>query len=738
MIPRILRELVHATDGPLTQRLKRKSAGLGLGQVPLQFAPDSTTDMVCGFCATGCGLRVHMKQGKAVNLTPSPFYPVNKGMACPKGWEALAPLNAPNRATKPMLRQKGKQVPVSWEKASEVFVERFRNIMELHGRESVAFLSTGQIPTEEMAYLGSFFKFGMGGIHGDGNTRQCMATAATAYKQSFGFDAPPLSYSDLEESDLIILVGSNMVQAHPIMWERVTLNRRNPEIIVVDPRFTETAMAGTQHFAIKPKGDLAFLHALARLLLDRRAVDQRFVHNHTHGFLEYAKFLRKEIDLGNSIEQCGLSRKQLEDLADQIAEGKRTSFWWTMGVNQSHEGVRTAQAIINICLMTGNIGKPGTGPNSITGQCNAMGSRLFSNTTNLLGGHDFLKMEHRKKIADTLRIPIDCIPSQNSLAYDQILENVRDGKIKGLWVIATNTVHSWTDRNELDSILAKLDFIVVQDMYCDTLTAQKADLVLPAAGWGEKDGTFINSERRIGRIKQVRNPPGQARSDFKIFQTLAEAWGCAKYFEQWKNPEDVFRDLQKITYGQPCDITGISGYENLDERGGIQWPFKLGADSSQLEPERRLFENGAFYHYDQKARFIFSSSEPVPEETDVKFPLVLLSGRGSSSQWHTLTRSNSSAVLQKLSPTKIYVEIHPIDAKELRIQNGERVLLTTRRGEIFAKAVLTESVGIGRVFVPMHFSEVNKLTRTDVDPYSRQPSFKHCAVRLQRDPKLKS
>ncbi|HUS61583.1 MAG TPA: molybdopterin-dependent oxidoreductase, partial [Acidimicrobiales bacterium] len=451
------------------------------------------------FCSTGCSLDVHLRDGKPVNITPTNAYPVNIGMACPKGWESLTPLRAPDRATTPLLRKGKKLVPVSWPEALVTFTERFKSILAEHGPESVAYLSTGQIPTEEMALLGAFAKFGMGVVHGDGNTRQCMATSVVAYKETFGFDAPPYTYDDFEQSDVIVLWGSNLCIAHPILWERVCRNPHDPAIIVVDPRTTETAVAATEHAALRPKSDLTLLYGIARMLIERGWIDREFLAAHTSDFDEFAAHVSTFTPQFVS-ESTGIPLEQLERIVATIAGGQRVSFWWTMGVNQSHEGTRTAQAIIALALLTGNIGRPGTGANSITGQCNAMGSRLFANTTNLLGGHDFAKSEHRAKVAGVLGIDESLIPDRASDAYDQILEGVVAGRVKGLWIIATNTAHSWINKGHLPELVERLDFLVVQDMYTTTETAQRADLVLPAAGWGEKEGTFINSERRVGLV----------------------------------------------------------------------------------------------------------------------------------------------------------------------------------------------------------------------------------------------
>jgi anaerobic selenocysteine-containing dehydrogenase len=747
-------------EGPLTTDLKLRPGRFGLGKVPSRLAPEATTTMVCGFCSTGCGLNIHLKDRRAVNLTPTPDYPVNMGMACPKGWEALTPLSAPDRATTPWLRNgQGELEPTDWDTAMQVFTVRFKAIQDQFGPGAVAWLGTGQICTEELAFLGAFGKFGMGMIHGDGNTRQCMATAVTAYKQSFGFDAPPYTYADFECSDVIVLIGSNLCIAHPILWQRVLRNPGHPEIIVVDPRKTETALAATQHLSLQPKSDLTLLYGVANLLIQNNWIDHGYIADHTQGFTEFAAHVR-----AFPPDKCswatGLSVGEIYRLAQSIARGKAVSFWWTMGVNQGHEATRTAQAIINLALMTGNIGRPGTGANSITGQCNAMGSRLFSNTTNLLGGHDFLNPADRAKVARILGLEQERIPAQNSWAYDQILQGIADGQIKGLWIVATNSAHSWIHQNSFREVVEKLDFLVVQDMYYSTETARRAHLILPAAGWGEKEGTFINSERRIGLVKKVARAPGQALSDFNIFKLAAHYWGCSGLFREWSSPEAVFQILKRLSRGQPCDFTGIHNYPMIDQCGGIQWPWPEAAVSESggasrsgtrsaletairanasdtsapassppfPESERRLFADGRFFHPDGKAKFLFEAPRPVPEPVDREYPFMLLTGRGTSAQWHTQTRTAKSDVLRQMYPANVYIEINPRDAQRLHISSNQMVEIRSRRDCVVANAHLTSTVQPGQVFMPMHYPTINRLTYPAFDPYSRQPAYKSCAV----------
>ena len=513
------RRLLFDRHGPLTRELVRKPAGFGLGQVPSRLAPDATTTAVCGFCSTGCGLDVHLKNGEAVNLSPATDYPVNLGMACPKGWEALTPLRSSDRATTPLLREKrgGRLAPVDWDTALSAFVTRFKDIIAAHGPESVAFLGTGQIPTEELALLGAVAKFGMGFVHGDGNTRQCMATSVVAYKQTFGFDAPPYTYADFEESDVLVFVGSNLCIAHPILWERVCKNRHDPRIIVIDPRKTETAMAATEHLALAPKSDLVLFYGIAHLLVREGFIDRAFIDAHVTGFDAFAAHVAAYPPERVSVA-TGLPVQTLERLAVTIHEGKRVSFWWTMGVNQSHEGVRVAEAIIALALITGNIGRPGTGANSITGQCNAMGSRLFSNTTNLLGGRSFESETDRADVARILDIDAACIPTKNSLAYDQIVDGIFSNKIKGLWVIATNGAHSWINQADMHDALSRLDFLVVQDMYTTTETAVRADLVLARRGLGRKRGDLHQLRAPLRALEARRARAGRGSRRFLHLQ----------------------------------------------------------------------------------------------------------------------------------------------------------------------------------------------------------------------------
>ena len=351
-------------------------------------------------------------------------------------------------------------------------------------------------------------------------------------------------------------------------------------------------------------------------------------------------------------------------------------------------------------------------------------------------------------MAKILGIPARQIPDRPSLAYHEILESILSGKIRGLWVVATNPAHSWINQGLFDDVLGRLDFLVVQDMYHSTETAVRADLLLPAAGWGEKTGTLINSERRIGVVKQVAAAPGLALSDFRIFRLVAESFGCGAMFRQWTSPEQVFELLKRLSRGRPCDFSGISDYAALERTGGIQWPYPrstatdnhdrsshspgdFALNAAQAAGQRRLFEDGRFYHADGRARFMFDLPRPLPEPATPRYPYLLLTGRGSAAQWHTQTRTGKSAVLRKLAPQEPLVELHPLDARREQILPHERVVVESQRGAMAAIACISPAVQQGQVFIPMHYDRVNRLTDAQFDPHSKQPAYKACAVRLR-------
>ena len=643
----------------------------------------------------------------------------------------LGHLGAEDRAITPYFRDRGGILkPIAWDAALDRFTSNFKQIQEEYGKDAVAFISTGQITNEEHAFLGALAKFGMGIKHGDGNTRQCMATAVVAHKQTFGWDAPPFTYKDFELSDVMVFFGSNPVVAHPILWNRVKMNQNEPKILVIDPRNSETAQEATNHFAIRPKGELYLVYALAQSLIERDWIDKEFIKEHTNGFEDFKSHVQK-YKFETVRNKIGLNESEFNEFAKIIHEGKRVSFWWMVGINQSHQATRTAQGIINLALITGNIGKPGTGANSITGQCNAMGARIFSNTTSLLGGHKFDSEKHRKKVAGILNIPIKTIPTEGSWSYDRILEGINKGEIKGLWIVCTNPAHSWVNNTQIPDLFQKLDYLVVQDMFYTTETAELADLILPAAGNGEKTGTFINSERRIALTEQATVPPGKALPDFEIFKKIAVAWGCDMMFEKWSTPEATFNLIKELTRDLPWDFTGINSYGMLLKNGGIQWPFPNDSHKPPIK-ERRLYVGGKFYHSDGKAKFIFEDIFPDPEEVNSDYPYILITGRGTVVQWHTQTRTIKAPLLARSTPEEPYIEISQNDAKKMDLKDEEWVHVTSRRGTSKVKVIISEKSLPGSVFMPLHYAETNVLTMNMFDPYSKEPQYKFSAVNIKK------
>ena len=549
----------------------------------------------CNLCALACNLDFYVENGKIDRVSPTVDYPVNKGFCCIKG------LNLDKQQTKikarknPLLRdENGEMKEVSWKEAFETFAKKMTSIQEKYGKESVAFISTGQMPTEDMALLGHVGRNYMG-INGDGNTRLCMATSVVAHKQSFGFDAPPYTLNDAELSDTIILIGANPVIAHPVFWGRIRQNKE-AKIITIDPRKSETAMNSDIWIDIKPKADLVLMYTLANVLIEKGYIDKNYIENYTEGYEEFKKHVAK-FTLENVEEETGISAERVLELAEIIHAGKRVSFWWTMGVNQGYQAVRTAQSIINLALMTGNIGRPGTGANSLTGQCNAMGSRVFSNTTGLYGGGDFDNPVRRKAVAEALGVDESVLATKPTIPYNAIIEKAISGEIKGLWVICTNPRHSWANNEEFEKCVKNLDFFVVQDIYEDTHSAKLCDLYLPSVPAIKKEGVIINTERRASKVNPVIPKEEGELSDFEIFYNIGKELGMGDLLNGWETPRSTFELLKKCSKGMPCDITGIT-YEmlegpNMEGSRGVQWPFREG--ETLIEDERRLYEDGNYY-----------------------------------------------------------------------------------------------------------------------------------------------
>lgn len=682
----------------------------------------------CNYCALACNLDFYTEDGKIKRVVPTPHYPVNKGFSCIKGLNLDKQCTKFNGSKKPLLKMKdGERKAIEWKEAFDLFASKMTAIQEKYGKESVAYISTGQLPTEEMALLGHVGRSYMG-INGDGNTRLCMASAVVAYKQSFGFDAPPYTLKDLELSDTIFFIGANPVIAHPIAWGRVRKNK-DAKIITIDPRKSETAMNSDMWIDIKTKGDLALFYTLANVLIEKGWIDQDYINNYTEGFEDFKAHVKK-YTLEDVEERTGISKMRVLELAKIIHEGKRVSFWWTMGVNQSYEAVRTAQAIINLALITGNMGREGTGANSLTGQCNAMGSRMFSNTTALYGGGEYNNKERRKVVADILGMDENMLPSKPTLDYEQIVKGINKGEIKGLWVVCTNPRHSFTNNEEFKKAMKNLDFFVVQDIYEDTDSSKECDLYLPSVPAIKKEGFLINTERRLSALVPVLEKEEDELSDYEILLGIGEALGMGSLLDKWRTPEDAFKLLRECSKGMPCDITGVT-YERLRDSKGIQWPCREG---EELESdERRLFEDGKYYTPSGKAKFIFEDVTENPNATNEEFPFNLNTGRGTVGQWHTHTRTREIQAVTNIVPQKAYVDINRKDAERLDIKENDEVLIHSSNGHTSKFiARLTDNLKEKTLYAPIHYIETNLLTPSVFDPYSKEPSYKTVQVNIEK------
>ncbi|MFY8261912.1 nitrate reductase [Clostridium perfringens] len=682
----------------------------------------------CNYCALACNLDFYTEDGKIKRVVPTPHYPVNKGFSCIKGLNLDKQCTKFNGSKKPLLKMKdGERKAIEWKEAFDLFASKMTAIQEKYGKESVAYISTGQLPTEEMALLGHVGRSYMG-INGDGNTRLCMASAVVAYKQSFGFDAPPYTLKDLELSDTIFFIGANPVIAHPIAWGRVRKNK-DAKIITIDPRKSETAMNSDMWIDIKTKGDLALFYTLANVLIEKGWIDQDYINNYTEGFEDFKEHVKK-YTLEDVEERTGISKMRVLELAKIIHEGKRVSFWWTMGVNQSYEAVRTAQAIINLALITGNMGREGTGANSLTGQCNAMGSRMFSNTTALYGGGEYNNKERRKVVADILGMDENMLPTKPTLDYEQIIKGINKGEIKGLWVVCTNPRHSFSNNEEFKKAMKNLDFFVVQDIYEDTDSSKECDLYLPSVPAIKKEGFLINTERRLSALVPVLEKEEDELSDYEILLGIGEALGMGSLLDKWRTPEDAFKLLRECSKGMPCDITGVT-YERLRDSKGIQWPCREG---EELESdERRLFEDGKYYTPSGKAKFIFEDVTENPNATNEEFPFNLNTGRGTVGQWHTHTRTREIQAVTNIVSQKAYVDINRKDAEKLDIKENDEVLIHSSNGHTSKFiARLTDNLKEKTLYAPIHYIETNLLTPSVFDPYSKEPSYKTVQVNIEK------
>ena len=681
----------------------------------------------CNYCAIDCNLDFYVENNRIVKVVPTKDYPVNDGFCCIKGLSLDKQQTSVKPSQLPKIKINGKMTTVEWEYAFKYVADKLKEIQEKYGKESIAGISTGQLTMEEFAIFGHVMRNYLK-TNVDGNTRLCMATAVVAHKQSFGFDAPPFTLKDLELSDTIVFIGANPVVAHPILWGRVMKNT-DKKVIVLDPRKSETAMNTDYWYGLKGKSDLQLFYTVANLLIEKGYIDKKYIADHTEGFKEFKEFVKK-YTLEETVKKTGLSKEQILEFVELIHKGKRVSFWWTMGVNQGYEAVRTAQAIINIALMTGNIGREGTGANSITGQCNAMGSRAYSNTAVLFGGGDFNNEKRRQQVAAALEVDESVLAEKPTITYNQIIEGINNGDIKGLWILCTNPMHSWTNNKTFQTAVEKLELFVVQDIYDDTDSAQACNVFLPVVPGIKKEGTYINLERRISAMRPCLEKEENEKNDYEVIYEIGKALGMGELLKNWETPKGAFKLMQKCSKGMPCDFTGTS-WEKLENSHGVQWPFREG---EVLEEDgRRLYEDGNYFTPSKKAKFIFEEIRENPLPLTDEFPILLNTGRGTVGQWHTQTRTREVQFVEDVVADKAYVYMNTILAEENSIKENDKIRIYSINGKdavFFVK--ITENVQYEELYAPIHYIECNMLTPSIYDPYSKEPSYKATPVRFEK------
>ncbi|MEZ5402082.1 MAG: nitrate reductase [Bryobacteraceae bacterium] len=702
--------------------------GESTGFTSAKKIPEKWVATTCGYCSVGCGIEIGVKEGKAVASRALATHPVNRGKLCPKGLSEHYIIDTENRLKQPLLRKNGKLEPVSWDEALTAMVEKFRAVQEKHGTQSLGVLSTGQLVTEEFYTLGKLAQLGFGTTNYDGNTTLCMASAVSGYKLSFGSDGPPGAYEDMETADVVLLIGANIADNHPILCQYLEANH-GKKLIVADPRVSKTAMMADLHLPVAPRSDLALLNGIAHILIQQGWIDREYIDAHTTGFAELETFL-EDYAPERVCQITGLSEDQLFKTAFYVGRAKSVFIGWTMGVNHSTKGTETVSAICNLSLLTGKLGHSGSSPFSITGQCNAMGTRETGFTSSLPGYRKFDDPADRAAIAALWNIDESRLPAKRGWAYPDIVEGAVAGKIKAMWIIATNPLVSFPNQDVLRQALSNLEFLVVQDGYHPTPTTELAHLVLPAAIWGEKEGTYTNSERRVSKVNKAVEPVGEARSDFDIFLGLAEKMGVRdELYPGWTTVEDAFNEWRRVSKGRLCDYSGIS-YELLAEKGAVQWPFPEGSTSTSPS---RLYGDGRFWSADGKAKLVCAKWEPYPEQPTNDFPFVLNTGR-TVEHWHTRTKTKEVAILERLSP-HAWLEMNPRDAQRFGLRSHDRIDLVSRRGRVRnVELRLTEIIAPGQLFMPFHYFEtnVNEVTQSAFDPVSREPNYKQCAVRVER------
>ena len=698
-----------------------------------------TTASTCCYCGVGCGVLIEHDETRIHDVAGDPNHPANFGRLCSKGSTLHLTGDLAARALYPELRL-GKQLGrarTDWDHALEHAADVFADTIREHGPDSVAFYLSGQLLTEDYYAFNKLARGLVGTNNIDSNSRLCMSSAVVGYKRSLGADAPPCAYEDIEQSDCVMIAGSNMAYAHPVLFRRLEeAKARRPEmkVIVVDPRRTDTSDLADLHLAIRPGTDVALFHGLLHLLTGEGRIDREFIDAHTHGF-DDLKELAAEYTPAITAEICGISVEALRRCARMIGSAPRFLSLWCMGLNQSTSGSAKNSALINLHLATGQIGRPGTGPFSLTGQPNAMGGRETGSLSNLLPGHrEAGNPGDRDEVADYWGV--GQLPSQPGLPAVELFEAVRSGRIKALWIACTNPAQSLPNQQQVHQALAACPFVVVQEAFFTTETCRHADLLLPAASWGEKEGTVTNSERRISHVRRAIAAPGEARPDWAITCDFARRLeqrlrpGQPSLFA-FDSPEALFDEFKALTRHRDLDYSALS-YDLIDQRGPQQWPFP--STGSQGTP--RLYANGVFPTADGRARFVTESFQAPREDYDGRFPLILNTGR-LRDQWHGMSRTGTAARLFGHVEEAV-LGLHPEDMRGRHLHDGQLVKVASRQGRLVLPVQRDDRLQPGHAFLPMHWGDrflkglgINVLTQANVDPLSRQPALKQTGIQVE-------
>lgn len=689
----------------------------------------------CCYCGVGCGVNVTLEKNKTITVQGDKDHPVNHGMLCSKGLNLQYTVNdKSDRLLYPQMRY-NKNMPlqrVSWDDALNRTAAVFKTFIDKYGPDSVAFYASGQCLTEEYYVINKLIKGFIGSNNIDTNSRLCMSSAVTAYKMALGEDSVPICYDDIELADCFFITGANPAWCHPILWRRVEAQKAaNPDIkiIVTDPRVTDSCSLADLHLQINPGTDVTLNHAIGRAIIEAGNIDSEFIANRTEGFDAYQQKVF-ERTLKESAQICGITVSEIELAATYIGEAKGFLSMWTMGLNQSSIGVNKNLSLINLNLITGHIGKPGSGPFSLTGQPNAMGGREVGGLANLLPAHrDLSNEQHRLEVQKFWGGTT--ISGKTGLTATEMFEALHDGRLKAIWILCTNPLTSLPNARFAEEALKRAKFVVIQEISDKAETLTYADVILPAAAWTEKEGTMTNSERRISHLNKIIDAPGEALPDAEIICRFAKKMGY-KGFE-YNSMEDIYKEHAKLTYRTSINIHGLD-YKQIDKSNTVQWPFNKRSESGT----KRLFTNHLF-HTSSKRAIIHSPSDQLNSELpDEDFPFILTTGRVRD-HWHTMSKTGKVSKL-KQHIKDAFMEINPADAEFLLIEDNQVIVVKSRRGEVQVKAKISAAIKQGVVFLPMHWGKIlgsdlnraNNITSTIVDPLSKEPDFKYCAVNVEK------